>query len=380
MNPLTRLPHVLSRPLGVSLLGVLLAVTMAAVPVFAATWDIDDVISDENFRGSYSMTQQEIQEFLNTQPGVLKSYSAPDYAGKVKPAAQIIYEAAVAWNVNPKVILATLEKEQSLIGVGVHAKTATHSHGTYEYHLPKAMGCGIFAGSTNTYPGFGNQVWNGARKLSTYEVTFGWKPGKTMLIVPDTGPTKITIVPQNAATFAQYTYTPHEHGVKLFWTIYERWFGDTHASPRLRPVYRFSSVKTGELLFTGSEYERASIRSRLGAIWRFEGAGFTADASSGVPTVPLYRMYNRANHSYFYVASAAEVNSVYLRSGRMARADAILCMVSPSSNASTTPVYRMYKKSTRSCLITTSVAERDRLIAARSGFKYDGIVGYLPLP
>ncbi len=38
-----------------------------------------------------------------------------DYAGVKKPASKIVWEAAQAWNLNPKVILATLQKEQSLL-------------------------------------------------------------------------------------------------------------------------------------------------------------------------------------------------------------------------------------------------------------------------
>lgn len=202
--------------LGLMVVLVAFALFVPVAPAMAATFNKTNVISDANFRATSSMTAAEIQTFLDGMPGVLKSLTTTDYAGVQKSAAVIIADACTAWNVSPKVMLATLQKEQSLL--------------TYTNPSQKALDWAVGMGYTDTviypqYKGFGNQIWCGTRALSNYETTYGWYPGKTMSVL-DLDGKWVTITPANAATFAQYTYTPHVSGVQLFWTCYNRYFGD----------------------------------------------------------------------------------------------------------------------------------------------------------
>lgn len=180
------------------------------------TFQPENVITDANFRNASSMTQADIQAFLAKQPGVLDTYKTKDHTGVVKPASQIIYEAAVAWNISPKVILATLQKEQSLLSTP--NPKASQFNG--------AMGAGMpdSGRDVSSMQGFGNQVWWGAQKLSSYGERFNWVPGKTKRVDGS------TITPVNVATFSLYTYTPHFAGVKSFWMLYWRYFGDPLAA------------------------------------------------------------------------------------------------------------------------------------------------------
>ncbi|MDZ4168625.1 MAG: hypothetical protein U1E26_03070 [Coriobacteriia bacterium] len=167
------------------------------------------VISEQVYRDAASMTVEQVQEFLESQPGTLARYRAKDHAGVEKSAAQMIHEASVRWGVSPKVVMATLQKEQSLLTRGKPSQTA------YDW----AMGCGKTDSRTFTkYKGFGMQIWCGAEKLAN--LGKGWRPGMSMKIDGS------VIHPSNPATYGLFRYTPHFSGTMSFWMIYWRYFGD----------------------------------------------------------------------------------------------------------------------------------------------------------
>lgn len=167
------------------------------------------VISEVAFLAAGSMSADGIQTFLNGQAGDLKSYRGADHNGVTKTAAQMIFEAAGAWGVSPKVVIATLQKEQSLIS----------KPGASQYALDWAMGCGKAEGYTiESYKGFGNQVWHGARVLMKNRA--GWRAG---IMLPIDG---AAVYPTNAATYTLYRYTPHFQGATSFWRLYWRYWGD----------------------------------------------------------------------------------------------------------------------------------------------------------
>jgi peptidoglycan hydrolase CwlO-like protein len=173
----------------------------------------DTILTDANFR-SQDMTATGVQAFLDRQPGPLKTYYAKDHAGVRKSAAEIIADAAKYYHVSPRVILVTLQKEQSLL-----SKKPRSSYG-YDW----AMGCGRpdSGAMILQYKGFGNQVWGGAQKFDKWAKV--WRPGTTMSIDSS------TVTPTNGATFAQYKYTPHLRGVTSFWTLWIRYFNDNPAN------------------------------------------------------------------------------------------------------------------------------------------------------
>jgi peptidoglycan hydrolase CwlO-like protein len=172
----------------------------------------DTVISDANFR-SQDMTASGIQTFLDQQPGPLKNYHTKDHAGVQKSAAEIIADAAQHYNVSPRVLLITMQKEQSLL---------SRTHAT-QYAYDWALGCGRpdSGAMVMQYKGFGKQVWGGAQKLDKW-ANF-WTPNTQMPIDSS------TVTPTNGATFAQYKYTPHIHGVTNFWTLWIRYFNTNPA-------------------------------------------------------------------------------------------------------------------------------------------------------
>ncbi len=169
----------------------------------------DTVISESNFRAYGSMSASDIQGFLDRQPGSLKHLRTADHNGRSATAAQMIAEASATWKVSPKVILATLQKEQSLL---TDPSPSQHT-------LDWAMGCGATdSGRISKYRGFGKQIYWGAQKFDKNAKL--WHPGITK-------PVDGSVVhPTNPGTHAQYMYTPHFHGVRSFWRLYWRYFGD----------------------------------------------------------------------------------------------------------------------------------------------------------
>jgi hypothetical protein len=112
-----------------------------------ATFDPDNLIGDVNFAAVDSLNPSAVQQFLASQSGILDAHSTPDHSGVTRSAGAIICQAAKAWQVSPKVILATMQKEEGLLSAATPSVTA----------LEWAMGCGVpGAGSSDTaYEGFG---------------------------------------------------------------------------------------------------------------------------------------------------------------------------------------------------------------------------------
>lgn len=172
----------------------------------------NSLVSDSVFTDSSSMTAVQVQAFLDSQDGALKSYSGRDHAGVVRSAAEMIADAAQTWDVSPKVILVTLQKEQSLLSDPSPSRRA----------LDWAMGCGKMDGSTITsYQGFGNQIWGGARALTRNRSH--WFSGISLSIDGN------AVYPSSPSTHSLYRYTPHLHGAIMFWRLFWRYFGDPNA-------------------------------------------------------------------------------------------------------------------------------------------------------
>jgi hypothetical protein len=175
----------------------------------AGNFNPDFVVSESTFRDSTALDVAQIQAFLESQPGALKNYTGKDHAGKTATAAQMIADASARYNINPKVLLTTLQKEQSLISRPRPSRRA----------LDWAMGCGKTDSRTiSKYRGFGKQIWYGAASLD--KNSRPWHEGISRTIDGS------VIHPVNAGTYALYKYTPHFRGNMSFWMLYWRYFGN----------------------------------------------------------------------------------------------------------------------------------------------------------
>ena len=226
----------------------------------AADWDPGYIISDENFYNGSAMSEAEIQRFLENVVGSCQNSNClavhrtdtptrtwsfgtcSTYVGGAgESAARIIFKVQQACGLSAKVILVTLQKEQSLL------TNRAPSDGI----MRKAMGygCPDTAACDSTYYGFFNQLFAAARQLTWYgnpEGSFtSIRVGQVNAIRyhPDAGCGSRDVLVRNRATAALYYYTPYTpnaaalanlggtgdgcsaYGNRNFWVFYNTWFG-----------------------------------------------------------------------------------------------------------------------------------------------------------
>ncbi|HLC70259.1 MAG TPA: serine hydrolase [Patescibacteria group bacterium] len=180
------------------------------------------IISDAELFDKNAMSRDEIQRFLDAKGSYLRTYQAPDPSGITKPAADLIYEAAQAYQINPKYILVTLQKEQSL----VTDDNPTPKQLDWATGYAVCDGCSLSDPKVIKYKGFGLQVDNSAGIMRWY-----YDNSDRSYIKKKDIPIRIDnqeVTPQSWATAFLYTYTPHLHGNKNFWRIWNTWFSQLY--------------------------------------------------------------------------------------------------------------------------------------------------------
>jgi hypothetical protein len=187
------------------------------VPVFSPNY----VMSDATFESTRAFpTEASVQAYLERVNSPLKNYS-----DQGQRASYWIFNAARGvtsskWNVtpriNPGVILAFLEKEQSLLSL-----TNYNTQTDPERRIKTAMGygCPDFSKCNPTYEGFANQVNWGAYQLQ-YNVNLATGSSNEPYRVNRTITTLdgYDVFLSNAATASAYRYTPH-----VYWGNYNLW-------------------------------------------------------------------------------------------------------------------------------------------------------------
>ncbi len=388
----------------------------------AATFDPVRIISNDNLRDYDSMSVKDIQAFLETQPGPLKDLVARDYdkvitlSKKVsnknitldkgeerKPASRIIWEACQAWKINPKVMLTMLQKEQSLL--------TTDRGGT---QLARAIGAGCPGGlvypdkksanynpvATNRYPGFGNQIWHGARLLD------GYGEGKNGSTIPlfyagiyrsiykIDGKTKV--YPSNLATYKLYVYNPSIgvtkpydnvenrpcSGNANFWKIYRKYFGSTYSDPRMRRVFRFRNRSNGSYYYTTSVSKRYDLASKHKRTWAYGGTAFSVDTS--VPTtatIPVYRFKNKSTGKYSLTRDPEKYAARRTKAGSKTWAyGGIAFRVNGRASVGSVPIHRIHNKKTGADLFASAgmAAKLTKTATLRKTWRDEGVSFHLP--
>lgn len=208
----------------------LIALLIIIFPIIAnaQTFNPNFILSDDDLTNYNSMSQNDIQEFLDSK-GILGTMTFQDIFGTNGTAAQIIYNASKEFKISPKYLLTTLQKEQSLI----------ENSNIQQTDLDWATGfavcdsCSKDDPSIQVYKGFANQVYHTARRNREYidnPNNFSIKVGKTVTIDGQ------TVTPQNQATVNLYIYTPHLHGNELFFNIWNRYFSKNYPTGTLLQI------------------------------------------------------------------------------------------------------------------------------------------------
>ncbi len=205
-------------------IGILALFILSPLITQARTFNPHNIITDDELINKNSLSQTAIQKFLERENSVLARYSQI-IDSKTLKASEMIWQISQKHGINPKFLLTTLEKEQSLI----HKDQAT------EKALDWATGYGCYGGTCKEkYRGFYNQAEATAETQEIY-----WqKAGQFSFNVGQTSTTfdGYPVTPANKATANLYIYTPYvgyspELGVtapyggnRLFWRIWHRYF------------------------------------------------------------------------------------------------------------------------------------------------------------
>jgi hypothetical protein len=291
-----------------------MGVTLRAVPAHAFTANL--VMDDSVFNNVTSMNVAQIDAFLNSFPSSCLStnnhFLSPDptgyspsagfiYGGNVS-GGMVIYHAAQAYGLNPQVILATLQKESSVVS-GTASYRCQYINTAMGYDCPDSGSC---PQNPATESGFSKQVIHAAWLLKfgeqRSEGNVGWniqKPGWDNSDDPGTcyggpmtqgirkrcssgssvyydGYTTIDGVATHmdaGATAALYWYTPHFHGNQNFVSLFESWFGGTisasyyacHNSENIAGVGSGAKVITNQYLPTGGVLLSLTLLNNTGS-------------------------------------------------------------------------------------------------------------------
>lgn len=157
-------------------------------------------------------------------------------------AAQIIYNAAQKYGVNPQVLLVLLKKESYVWGDNWPLKD--------EYNTVMGYACPDTAPCDSKYFGFYNQVEMAAWQLNYYKehiYSYNYRPYATnsILYSPDASCGRKSVYLENIATTSLYIYTPYtpndaalrnypgtatcgSYGNRNFFMYFSEWFDSTH--------------------------------------------------------------------------------------------------------------------------------------------------------
>jgi hypothetical protein len=325
-------------------------------PSSVRAFNNNNIMDDSVFDDATSMSSGQIDSWLNGFPGscispnngfmarVPNGYSPSGgftYGGNGS-AGQVIAAAAQVYGINPRVILVTLQKEQSLVtgsaGCGVNRISKAAGYGcpdggsSYSY-----SGLNLYTLNGTTYTsvdgicvnsavkaGFSQQVIRAAWLLKFSQqrslgdtgwavITGSWDnsddPGTCYGGAMTQGYRKrcssdanavfydgyttidsTTIHIDTGATAALYRYTPHFSGNTNFFNLYNSWFGSTYGDVIGAASYRLWNPQTRHHLFTTRENERATAKQKG---FRDDGtAVFKTSATQEAGMIPIYHLYN----------------------------------------------------------------------------------------
>lgn len=262
---------------------------VSAVAAEASEFDPGYIISDELFYDRAAMTEAQIQSFLAQNIGSCSNSNCLNvykqtttnreatprctaYTGAAnESAARIIFKVQQACGISAKVLLVTLQKEQSLV---------THRSPTADrLKIAMGYGCPDTALCDSHFFGFQNQVYSAASQFQRYRQnpsSFRHQVGVPMKLYhhpnsvyaspPSCGTVTVTI--KNAATAGLYNYTPYtpnpaalanlygtgdscsSYGNRNFWRMYTDWFGS--------PIGKISPA-ADKSRFAGSDRYETSV-------------------------------------------------------------------------------------------------------------------------
>ena len=230
-----------------------------------SAFDPGNLISDEEFFRSASMTVDEIQAFLEQRNPdcrdgfvCMKDFTETTFSrdqtvlcnayegAENETAAQILHKVSAACGVSVQALLVLIQKEQSLVTLSAPS--------TIRFERATGYACPDTAPCNSQFFGFYNQVYNAAKQFKRYSNPpgtsrfFTWFPvgqSTQVRLHPNAacGTRPVTMKNQATAGLHYYTpYTPNDialvnlasvgdscsaYGNRNFWRVYNYWFNPT---------------------------------------------------------------------------------------------------------------------------------------------------------
>ena len=185
-------------------------------------FDPNRVLEDTDIFDVSGMSYNGMVDFLRSR-GTLADYRTPDTDGVTKLVPDIIWRIATSYKINPKYLLALLQKEQSL----VEDPHPTQAQFDWATGYGVCDSCSKNDPSIQEFKGFASQVeWAAKQYREKYllqllgggQTRAGNAQGKGILV------DGYSVTPANKATAMLYSYTPHVSGNLNLWRIWRRWF------------------------------------------------------------------------------------------------------------------------------------------------------------
>ena len=186
------------------------------------SFDPNRILEDEDIFDVNGMSYDRLVAFLRSK-GTLADYRTPDIDGIPKTCAEIIWRVATSYKINPKYLLALIQKEQSL----VEDPSPTQRQFDWAAGYGVCDTCSKDDPAIQDFKGFAAQLeWAAKQHREKYllqilgngQTKAGKAPGKQITIDGQ------TVTPVNNATAMLYSYTPHLNGNLNLWRIWRRWF------------------------------------------------------------------------------------------------------------------------------------------------------------
>ncbi|MEA3248851.1 MAG: hypothetical protein U9Q03_00655 [Patescibacteria group bacterium] len=192
-----------------------------ALPVNAAIFNPNYIISDAEMRDMYAMEFMDIYYFLGEKGGLNNHFDVDPEDSLLKGTAQLIDDAAKRYRINPKYVMSLMQKESGVI----ETQTPTEKQLDWAVGYGLCDGCYKSSELAQKYKGFAKQIDAGAGWMDWFmtnssTLTYLEQPGTTFTV------SGVSVTPANLATAGLYNYTPHLHGNRLLWKIMQRWWGE----------------------------------------------------------------------------------------------------------------------------------------------------------
>jgi hypothetical protein len=310
-------------------------------------------------------------------------------------AAQIIYNAAQQYSINPQVILTTLQKEQGLV--------TDNWPWLYEYQEAMGFNC---PSTCSGYAGFYQQVNAAAAQYQNYidnPENFNYVVGNNnILYAPGCSTSSVDII--NSATAALYDYTPYQpdsnvlnatnpigsssgpgssvsgdpcatYGNRNFWWYFNTWFGSSIQSSlpgcyaatntSLACVWNMSNPTNFDQYLTSSINVRNELNT--GQNYQYNGIAFYGNVIIEPGNIPIYRA-SQVNGGSYITSNITTYNNLVSQGWT---GDGVDFYAAPAGSNTGFQVYKLYNSSTKQYYWTDSNQEINNLTS--SGWTNEGV-------